>query len=58
MQRWTVTDKDENPAAIANENPTRWLVFESKLDAYRWCADNCTEDDKVVEIKFEVVENG
>lgn len=59
MERWTVINDRGAPVSYVNgdgdDTPSRMIVFEDRLDAYKWVVENGASTDEVVKIKFEVV---
>ena len=59
MERWTVINDNGAPVSYVNGDsdgtPPRMIVFEDRLDAYKWVVENGASSDEVVKIKFEVV---
>lgn len=59
MERWTVINDRGAPVSYVNgdndDTPPRMIVFEDRLDAYKWVVENGASTDEVVKIKFEVV---
>lgn len=59
MERWTVINDRGSPVSYVNgdsdDTPPRMIVFEDRLDAYKWVVENGASTDEVVKIKFEVV---
>lgn len=61
MERWTIVNEIEHPNAYidgheAGSEKPRWIVFESERDAREYGLANGRMGDKLVKIKFEVME--